>query len=543
MLKRILLSLSLFSTALLACGDGQDQTGTLHPIHIGANGSNDDNIVIVIMGDRYTASQIARGPERNLLSVADTFKHRLIEDTDWPFHHFADRINLYAIEVHSPANGAYFGANDDATGSRCHDRMRALLRHHNLTQARTILHVVHSESSRGFGVSFNFDGRPVGAPVAALGKSPHIWSTMFHEMGHSMAGYWIDTGLADERNNNIPPQEMPNQTRDKNPLTNRWRAWLGVDNISIFEFDPGAALTAGWFSPIANCDRPPARGCGTTAAHFSCRGALDAGGHCERHRKHSVCKFHCEFNLGCKMMGTATNIAAFFCRVCETHIIGVMAGWTGEPFMAYDEKTTSVSITNAHNRILPHAFVGMFKLETLNIASTVRTIGDYAFLRCTSLTTINMTSTNPPTINEKTFYGVNRAKVTVNVPEGTAQFYKAAGWTGFNMFEGGNPVSIASTDSATDNRYGIRFTINPVSEQAEISVVLPSNERAVEMNVVIYDMTGNVVWTDKASRVLTWDLRNPAGRFVANGTYLVIAEVKGADGRTYQYSARLGVKR
>ena len=63
------------------------------------------------------------------------------------------------------------------------------------------------------------------------------------------------------------------------------------------------------------------------------------------------------------------------------------------------------------------------------------------------------------------------------------------------------------------------------------------------MNVVIYDMTGNVVWTDKASRVLTWDLRNTAGRIVANGTYLVIAEAKDRNGRTYTYSARLGVKR
>jgi len=93
-------------------------------------------------------------------------------------------------------------------------------------------------------------------------------------------------------------------------------------------------------------------------------------------------------------------------------------------------------------------------------------------------------------------------------------------------------------------RQGIIFAKNPASDKAEISVVLPNGERAVEANVVIYDMTGNVVWAVTARRDPTvWDLRNSAGRFVANGTYLVIAEVKDHSGRTHTYSARLGVKR
>ena len=95
----------------------------------------------------------------------------------------------------------------------------------------------------------------------------------------------------------------------------------------------------------------------------------------------------------------------------------------------------------------------------------------------------------------------------------------------------------------SDSRYGIKFTNSIVSEKAEINVILPNNERAVEANVVIYDMTGNTVFSTTVSDNVSWDLRNTAGRFVANGTYLVIAEVKGRNGKTYQYSARLGVKR
>ena len=103
----------------------------------------------------------------------------------------------------------------------------------------------------------------------------------------------------------------------------------------------------------------------------------------------------------------------------------------------------------------------------------------------------------------------------------------------------------------SDKRHGIIFAINPVSDKAEISVVLPdaSTGSATETRITIYDMTGNVVFSCRgdyqppANNAVIWDLRNPAGRFVANGTYLVIAEVKDRSGNTHRYSARLGVRR
>jgi len=95
----------------------------------------------------------------------------------------------------------------------------------------------------------------------------------------------------------------------------------------------------------------------------------------------------------------------------------------------------------------------------------------------------------------------------------------------------------------SDNRHGIRFAQNIVSDKAEISVVLPSNERVVEAKIAIYDMTGNAVFSTTTRDNVVWDLRNTAGRIVANGTYLVVAEAKDHSGKVYQYSARLGVKR
>ena len=98
-------------------------------------------------------------------------------------------------------------------------------------------------------------------------------------------------------------------------------------------------------------------------------------------------------------------------------------------------------------------------------------------------------------------------------------------------------------DKNGKQKHGIKLAVNPVSEKAEISIVLPNNERATETKIVVYDITGNAVFSTTARDNVSWDLRNTAGRFVANGTYLVIAEVKTRNGKIYTYSARLGVKR
>jgi len=58
-------------------------------------------------------------------------------------------------------------------------------------------------------------------------------------------------------------------------------------------------------------------------------------------------------------------------------------------------------------------------------------------------------------------------------------------------------------------------------------------------------MAGNAVFVGSPvpGRPLFWDLKNRNGRLVANGTYLVVAEVKSVSGRTHAYFARLGIKR
>jgi hypothetical protein len=94
----------------------------------------------------------------------------------------------------------------------------------------------------------------------------------------------------------------------------------------------------------------------------------------------------------------------------------------------------------------------------------------------------------------------------------------------------------------SDGRTGIRLSKNIVSDKAEFEVVLP-NDKVLEVKVAIYDNTGNVVFEKtQNSAKFVWNLTNAAGRNVANGTYLIIAEARGAKG-TYAYSAKVGVKR
>jgi flagellar hook assembly protein FlgD len=92
-----------------------------------------------------------------------------------------------------------------------------------------------------------------------------------------------------------------------------------------------------------------------------------------------------------------------------------------------------------------------------------------------------------------------------------------------------------------DQKHGILLEKAVVSQIAKISVKTPEQ---AQINIAIYDNAGNVIYktSGKSSDTFVWDLTNTAGRNVANGTYLIVAEAKGAKG-TYAYSAKVGVKR
>ena len=103
---------------------------------------------------------------------------------------------------------------------------------------------------------------------------------------------------------------------------------------------------------------------------------------------------------------------------------------------------------------------------------------------------------------------------------------------------GPTPINAASK---TNKKHGILLEKAVVSHPVKISVKTPEQ---AQVNIVIYDNTGNVVYktSGKNTDTFVWNLTNAAGRNVANGSYLIITEAIGNKG-TYAYSAKVGVKK
>ena len=71
-------------------------------------------------------------------------------------------------------------------------------------------------------------------------------------------------------------------------------------------------------------------------------------------------------------------------------------------------------------------------MKSLNLPSSVSIIGDYAFDGCTSIGSMQVDATTPPTVQSNTFNRVSKS-ITVKVPKGSLDLYKTAFvWKDFN---------------------------------------------------------------------------------------------------------------
>jgi hypothetical protein len=128
-------------------------------------------------------------------------------------------------------------------------------------------------------------------------------------------------------------------------------------------------------------------------------------------------------------------------------------------------------------------------------------------------------------------YSLNNVKLDVIVFDDSIKFT--------NLVSSPTPIKDIKK---SDKKHGIIIDKNPATgDFAEIKIRTP--ERA-ETRVTVYDNVGNVVFeaVTREDKVV-WDLRNSTGRNVVNGTYLVVAQVRGSSGKTYMYSANIGVSR
>jgi hypothetical protein len=118
-------------------------------------------------------------------------------------------------------------------------------------------------------------------------------------------------------------------------------------------------------------------------------------------------------------------------------------------------------------------------------------------------------------------------------------------WIGYNKYSFSDTIVQTSIGNVkkSNKKHGILLEKSIVSDKVVMHIIVP-NDKVSQVKVVVYDNIGNAVFEKTQNDAnVTWGLTNSAGRVVANGTYLIVAEVKGVSGKTYAYSAKVGVKR
>ena len=111
---------------------------------------------------------------------------------------------------------------------------------------------------------------------------------------------------------------------------------------------------------------------------------------------------------------------------------------------------TSVTIGNNVTSIGTKAFSNCGVLTSVTIPSSVTSIGTQAFWNCTGLTSVTNYAATPQTINSDVFYNVNKYSCTLYVPEGSIDLYKAANvWKNFINIQA---IDTEDIDQITNNQ-------------------------------------------------------------------------------------------
>jgi len=139
-------------------------------------------------------------------------------------------------------------------------------------------------------------------------------------------------------------------------------------------------------------------------------------------------------------------------RTCIGSVGLAFGGTRVSSFETPQDFNGTVRIPYGVARIGDRAFQGNTQIVSVHIPRSVISIENNSFSNATSLRTISMPYTwqnwynNIPLISNNNFVGVNRANITLVIPQGSRQSYLDRGWTGFNT------LSVQNTLSLQNNR-------------------------------------------------------------------------------------------
>lgn len=224
---------------------------TFETIPIIQNGSNDKRINMVVLGDGFTAAQ-----QGDFVTNATSLVNYIFNKA--PFSQYKNYFNVYAVKVVSLESGVkhpgtasdvtepvfavsnpnnFLGSSFDVGGTH-----RCL--YSNSTNAVTNVlasNVPDFDVAFILGNSTEYGG--CGGTYAFLSKNVQANEIVVHELGHSFGKmadeYWFSGS-----------GESANKTRDGNAATNKWKNWIGINNVGIFPYEESPT----WFRPHQNCE-------------------------------------------------------------------------------------------------------------------------------------------------------------------------------------------------------------------------------------------------------------------------------------------------
>ena len=183
--------------------------------------------------------------------------------------------------------------------------------------------------------------------------------------------------------------------------------------------------------------------------------------------------------LGREILIDVTGKLYVNCRIPDTDY------FTYAPF--YNSKLSEVVIEEGVDSIGSYAFIGSSQLTSLHLPSTLRHIGREAFSDCSALTEVSCLMLTPPTMGTDVFRNVDLSQVTLIVPERAIEAYASADlWNNFGETAGQN------TDPATS------VTLSTTS--AELCF---NGQLCLEATVLPVTSSPKVTWTSSDEKVAT----------------------------------------
>ena len=172
---------------------------------------------------------------------------------------------------------------------------------------------------------------------------------------------------------------------------------------------------------------------------------------------------------GCNaIIETATNTLI---TGCQTTVIPSTITTIGDYAFSNRTSNNPIVIPNGVTTINEGAF-WCCRFESITIPESVTSIGDYAFYLCSSLTSVTIEATTPPTLGDAVF----TSSPTCYIPVGTLAAYQASDWAsqvGSFVEEGGTTNVLSCTQAAelctsttpTTETYTIRGYVTQITQE------------------------------------------------------------------------------